>query len=123
MLIEDFYFIDSIKTEAGNHLSASVRINKDHNIFKGHFPGDPVTPGVCLIQIIKELTQKLTGVILRLKTTKNVKFMSIINPELDPNLEISIEMENTAEDFLVKSVILNGDTVSVKFSGIFQTAA
>ena len=59
MLLKDFYSIEKLeKTDEGKYM-ASIFLNSAHAIFKGHFPGNPVTPGVCMMQIIKELTQKI----------------------------------------------------------------
>ena len=79
-LLNDFYIIlDSKSTENG--ISVMVKIDKNHSIFQGHFPNHPVTPGVCTMQIIKELSEKHFGKELMLKTARNVKFMAIFNPE------------------------------------------
>ncbi len=57
MLLKDLYKIKSF-TYADGKVNTEVIINKDHEIFTGHFPDNPVMPGVCMIQIIKELTEK-----------------------------------------------------------------
>jgi len=52
MLLQNFYKIkDSKTTEKG--FIYSININEKHEVFKGHFPDNPVVPGVCLIQIMK----------------------------------------------------------------------
>ncbi|MBQ0740088.1 3-hydroxyacyl-ACP dehydratase, partial [Aquimarina celericrescens] len=56
MLLKDFYKTNTLIT-VGNISTVTITINKNHKIFKGHFPGNPVTPGVCMIQIIKELAE------------------------------------------------------------------
>jgi len=57
MLIKNLYKIESFHYK-NQQLKAEIFINKEHEIFKGHFPNNPVMPGVCMIQIIKELTEK-----------------------------------------------------------------
>lgn len=79
MLRDDFYFV----TETGKNSSSAVyhiRLNPSHAIFKAHFPGEPVTPGVCLIQMGRELAEDFIGRLLRLKFLKNVKFLSVLSP-------------------------------------------
>ena len=60
MLIEGLYSTETFdKNEEG--ISAQIKLNPKHEIFKGHFPGKPIMPGVCMIQIIKELTERSLG--------------------------------------------------------------
>jgi 3-hydroxyacyl-[acyl-carrier-protein] dehydratase len=35
-----------------------IELNPTHAIFSGHFPNNPILPGVCALQIAKELLQK-----------------------------------------------------------------
>ena len=51
---DDFYTIEA-STHDEDTLVYSIVINKDHDIFNGHFPSNPVTPGVMQMEIVKEL--------------------------------------------------------------------
>lgn len=119
-LLNDFYTIQEFnKTETG--VSAGIKINKEHSIFEGHFPNQPVTPGVCTMQIIKELSEKWSGEKLMLKTARNVKFMAIINPELNEKVQFEIQFEQIEDDELsVKSTVSIDENPALKFSGSFQ---
>lgn len=119
MLIENLYTIKSLKTDALNS-KASIFINKEHDIFKGHFPSNPVMPGVCMIQIIKELSEKVLGVTLFMEKASNIKFMALINPEETPNLELEITIVKVDDVYKIKSGTRFGDTVALKFSGVFK---
>ena len=44
MLIEGLYTTDHFSFE-DNTVNASITLNNDHDIFKGHFPGNPILPG------------------------------------------------------------------------------
>ena len=59
-ILTDFYTLQSYDKNEKSFV-ANIILNKDHEIFKGHFPGNPVTPGVCMMQIVKELTEEFTG--------------------------------------------------------------
>ncbi len=48
-------------------ISAMLDINKDCDIFKGHFPGHPVVPGACMLQIVKDVLEEALKVSVRLK--------------------------------------------------------
>jgi len=115
-ILTDFYTLDSYqKTENGNYI-AQINLNKDHDIFKGHFPGNPVTPGVCMMQIVKELTEEFTGKKLFLKSASNVKFMAIINPFETPELTLQLDISENGEEVKVKNTTSFGETIALKMS-------
>jgi 3-hydroxyacyl-[acyl-carrier-protein] dehydratase len=118
MLIKDLYTVTNFNT-AVDIVEASICLNKDHEIFKGHFPENPIMPGVCMIQIIKELTEKATSSDLFLSQTSNIKFMAIINPELTPDLTLTINITETEDGFKVKNTSFFGETLALKMSATF----
>ncbi|AEH01937.1 3-hydroxyacyl-ACP dehydratase [Lacinutrix sp. 5H-3-7-4] len=118
MQLQDFYKVNTIET-VENKTTANIKINKNHEIFKGHFPNNPVTPGVCMMQIIKELTEKVVSKNLFMQTSSNIKFMAIINPELTPNLDLTLDITKTDEGYKVKNVTKFEDTVALKLSALF----
>ncbi len=113
MLLADLYtikedvIIDNVQT-------AVVTLNAAHDVFKGHFPGNPVTPGVCMLQIIKELTEKRVGASLLMKKASNVKFMAVINPEKTPDLTIVNTFTDSDDIIKVKNTFQYGDTIALK---------
>ncbi len=73
-----------------------IQLNPEHTIYKAHFPGQPITPGVCIVQIAVELLEEHLNAALQLKTAKNVKFLSVISP--CENQCISYELQNISEE-------------------------
>lgn len=115
-ILTDFYTLQSHdKTENGSFI-ANIILNKEHDIFKGHFPGNPVTPGVCMMQIVKELTEEFTGKKLFLKSASNVKFMAIINPFETPELSLQLDITENETDIKVKNTTSFGETIALKMS-------
>ena len=43
-----FLFIENIVTQSENSITTSQKLTGDEDFFKGHFPGQPVMPGVLL---------------------------------------------------------------------------
>src|SRR5690606_13982500 len=119
MLIEGLYKITANEKTAEG-ISATVHLNKDHAIFKGHFPGNPVMPGVCMIQIIKELTEEATGKSLFLTVSSNIKFMAIINPEKNPDLQLIIDIAEENDEVKVKNTTTFDETVALKMGATFK---
>lgn len=121
-LFENFYDILSIRKEAENSYFAEIHLNAQHEIFKGHFPDNPVTPGVCMVQIIKELSEQILSKKLNLKSVSNIKFTSIINPFENPILELNLNFEINSKDniFKVKNSTSFHQTLALKGTLIFS---
>lgn len=119
MLLKDFYKVNNLDV-ADNVATANITINKDHEVFKGHFPGNPVTPGVCMMQIIKELTEQVVNEKLFMQASNNVKFMAIINPEVNPDLVLTLNISEVDGLFKVKNITKFDDTVALKLSTTFR---
>ena len=108
------------KTE--NSYQVLIELNKNHSIFEGHFPGNPVTPGVCMIQIIKELVEEITQQKWRLNKLSNVKFMAIINPQEHPILHISLDIQKYHNRLRVKGMTVYESVVALKLSAEFENS-
>lgn len=50
-------------------------------IYAAHFPEMPITPGVCQIQIVKELLEEYLNKTLTIQGVRNAKFVSVLSPE------------------------------------------
>lgn len=81
MLLEDFYTVVDLKTVDAQAFEALVMINADHAIFNGHFPNFPVTPGVAMLQIIKNCLESHLEQSLMLQSSSSIKFLSLVNPK------------------------------------------
>lgn len=69
MLINDFYRI-----VARGEKSITIQLEPSHPIYAAHFPGNPITPGACLVRIAEEL---VSGCMLSIT---NLKFMRPVLP-------------------------------------------
>ncbi|OEK09632.1 3-hydroxyacyl-ACP dehydratase [Flavivirga aquatica] len=112
-MLENLYKINNLEA-IDNSITANITINKDHVIFKGHFPDNPVMPGVCMMQIIKEITESIVEKKLFTRSASNIKFMAIINPFITPKLELKLDISETDEGYKVKNISKFEDTVALK---------
>jgi len=69
-----------------------------------------------MMQIVKELTEEITGSKLFLKTASNVKFMAIINPFETPDLTVQLDINEGEDEIKVKNTTLFGETIALKMS-------
>lgn len=66
----------------------NIILNPDHLIYKAHFPGQPVTPGVCILQMLQELLSVQYDKQLFIKNIKNAKFISVMSPVTDSRVSV-----------------------------------
>ncbi len=62
-----FRFIDSIVEIGDDTIRAEYHFSEDHDFYRGHFPGNPVTPGVILIEAMAQTGVVALGIYLLLK--------------------------------------------------------
>ena len=55
-MLDDFYTLSQIEPQGEGKYICRITLNPAHPICGGLLPGNPITPGVFMIQIIKELT-------------------------------------------------------------------
>jgi 3-hydroxyacyl-[acyl-carrier-protein] dehydratase len=121
MLLKDFYKVISLEKNDSQKYLAIIFVNEKHEVFRGHFPGNPIMPGVCMMQIIKELTEQITEQTLVLQTLTNVKFMALINPEVTPELRLELDIAFTDSDLIkVKNTTFFNETVALKLSSVYK---
>ena len=119
MLMNDFYTTDNMQQQE-NSFSCKIIFNAAHDIYKGHFPGQPVVPGVCMMEIVKELLQQQVGKILLLHNAGNIKFLQLITPDVQPIVNISWK-EN--ENGYTANASFNLDTTALfKLNGNYEVS-
>jgi len=132
MLMDDFYTIidrveaDDVKGSAleksGKRYDFTIKLNPDHPVYGGHFPGNPIVPGVCQVQMIKELTTVILKKEVNLSQSDNIKFLSMIRPNETPLLKVSIDIREKETDFWNVTVTISKDEqVFLKFKGLMCT--
>lgn len=99
-----------------------LRLDPSHPIFQMHFPSTPITPGMCLVQILGELIERKTGRKLELKRIVNLKFIHPLSPKESPLLTVGFEsLEATEEESIhAKGTITANEQIATKFSVIFK---
>ena len=115
MLKNKFYHVVSSEEQSGSSFKTILQINKEHEIFKGHFPSTPVVPGVCMMQMIKELIEEKVNKKLQLTNAANIKFLSVINPIDNSTIDVEIKFSITVDSVKADAVISVNNTPYFKF--------
>lgn len=89
MLLNNFFMLHEMQQDTGS-LLAVISIDPAHRIFEGHFPGQPVVPGVCMVQIVKELLEQASGQALLLSEAGQIKFLQLLVPENGSRIDVTI---------------------------------
>lgn len=92
-------------TPTDDGMVCHVSLLPDCIIYKAHFPKRPITPGVCIVQMAKELIETYLERAYEISEIKNVKFLYILSP---------IESPEVIFTFSKVDVDTTGNTVSAK---------
>jgi len=120
MLQGDFYTVSDVNVD-GNALKANLILNVKHKIFEGHFPGHPVVPGVCMMQMVKDMLELQLDRETRLEKASTMKFLNMINPEVNNAVKIEVK-QSIADDgkINVDAQLFGEGMVFFKFKGVFH---
>lgn len=113
MNLKNFYTIQARKLIDKDTLSVTLQINKEHEVFTGHFPTHPVVPGVAMLQIIKELTEGHHNTALFMQSANRVKFLNLVNPFQKEQLvfQLTFQLEESALKVKNSTTFVDGTTV------------
>jgi 3-hydroxymyristoyl/3-hydroxydecanoyl-(acyl carrier protein) dehydratase len=64
-----------------NEISADVHVPQDSPWFDGHFPGQPILPGVAQIGMVCDAIQKTRNRNVRVSGVRRVRFKRLIRPD------------------------------------------
>ena len=118
LLSNDFFYVQSSSHTNGT-ISAHLQLNAEHRIFEGHFPGQPVVPGVCMVQIIKELLETALGTTLQLRKADHIKFLAVIDPRRSVDIDAAIRYTRVEDNYEVTASFFKGEIVYLKLKGNF----
>ena len=59
---DPFRFVDEILEVDEDHIVARYRFRPDADFYRGHFPGDPITPGVILLESLAQVGVVALGI-------------------------------------------------------------
>ena len=107
-LLDSLYTIVSDCTVDNGH-EFDLKLNPEHFIYKAHFPGEPITPGVCIMQIAVELFEVALNTPIALNCVKNIKFLRIISPNEVTEVKYSLQKITKEEGALKVQVTVSAN--------------
>lgn len=100
-------------------IKAVLQVDIHHDIFKGHFPGQPVLPGACMLQMVREVLEDTLSRKLTLKKADNLKFLQVIDPTANNILDLALNYSITEDGVRSNATLSCGGTACFKFQGTF----
>lgn len=123
MLLNDFFIINNLEISV-SEINAELEIICNHKIFEGHFPGHAVVPGVCMMQIIKEILENSLQIKTNLINANEMKFLSIVAPEKNNKINATIKYSRNENDTIqVVAMLFKNELIHFKFKGQFSSVS
>ena len=86
---EPFRFIDEIVELDQEHIVATYTFREDQDFYRGHFPGNPVTPGVILVETMAQAGVVALGLYLASRELPREEFEKLVTVFTDADVEFS----------------------------------
>jgi 3-hydroxyacyl-[acyl-carrier-protein] dehydratase len=120
MLQGDFFEINDLEVQDFT-IKADLEINAHHKIFQGHFPEQPVVPGVCMMQMVKEIMEQVTQRKTNLVKAGEMKFLAVIDPTQNNIIQATLKYAVEEGDCIsVSATLFKNELVHFKFKGVFK---
>lgn len=108
----------------GNSATYRCRLHPEAPVFKAHFPGFPVLPGVLTLKMVVDAinaSQFFSTQTLTVQSIGNAKYLAVVNPQETQEVEINVALkaEKNADEpavFQFKATVQNGETRFATFS-------
>lgn len=106
----DNLFIIRSTEETENGFTAWLRCNPSHPVYQVHFPGNPITPGACLLQMACKILQQKMGKPLYLKASKNIKYINVLIPAEEKEVRFDFSHLATTETECKAQLVIADET-------------
>lgn len=117
MRLKDDFFTLTKSEATADGARLTIRLNAGHSIYRAHFPGNPITPGACIVQMVGELAEETVGKKLSLSLAGNVKFLATIIPEQSPELQVDMSIAPQDDRTMkVRATVADGNRTYAKLS-------
>ena len=122
MKLQDNLFTILSQQEVEGLPTFQLCIYPEWPIYQAHFPGHPITPGVCIVQMVQELLGLALNRDVMLRKAKNVKYLAIISPDEVSELTVSFTKMEEQEDGSLKvhAQVTGSETIYTKLSATFE---
>ena len=86
---EPFRFLDEIVELDDEHIVARYTFREEEDFYRGHFPGNPLTPGVILVETMAQAGVVALGLYLASHQLPREEFEKLVTVFTDADVEFS----------------------------------
>lgn len=122
MRLEDSYYQIVRETVEGREGRFRIRLLPDCPVYRGHFPGNPVSPGVCNIRTIQECACRVAGERLFIATIKRCRLTALVSPAICPELDVEVRLSPADTSFTVEARMTEAGVTYVEYTGEMRSA-
>ena len=103
--------IDTIYSQAEDNGdgSCTFSVPGDFSGYRGHFPGNPILPGIVQLSFIRRLAERRLGIPLRLAGVRRIKYLRLITPDLPVTLTLELEPAEKEDTWAANASIVNSE--------------
>jgi 3-hydroxyacyl-[acyl-carrier-protein] dehydratase len=113
-----FLFVDKVVDRTENSIKTTLKVTGQEDFFKGHFPGNPIMPGVLLQEALFQSGAALMagraggglGVVTRVQ---NAKFKNMVRPGDELEMEVQLTESISNAHYMKGTTKVDGKTVLV----------
>ncbi len=99
-----WYVLKNLNQADSKEISADIKVPRDSTWFSGHFPGDPILPGIAQLGMVFDAIHQLGNQNMKISSINRVRFKQIIRP--DDHLKIiAVPRENYAESYSFRIMV------------------
>lgn len=115
MMLQDDLYTLSRESDQGETFCFRATINPQHPLFTGHFPGQPILPGVCTLAILRDCVAEICGYGVRFAQIRECKFTAPVDPSRHTELKCLLTIDGTT----VQATVMAEDVVVLKLKATF----
>ena len=90
----NFYSVIRQEQLQDSEFEVEVKLYPEHEIYNGHFPLQPIVPGVCTLTVIKECLEALLKRDVVFDSIKECKFLSALSPKPDLTIKMNLLVDD-----------------------------
>lgn len=118
MKLEGYYYTLLNIEYQENAAIYHVSLRPECDVYRGHFPGNPVCPGVCNMQMVKECVENMTGKRLYASMVRQCRLTAVATPDVCSRLDVKISIQSADyTHYAVKASIYDEQRIYMDYKG------
>lgn len=118
MRLRDSYYKVWSAHYGGETALFHVELLPECDVYRGHFPGHPVCPGVCNMEMLKECMEEAVGVKMVIDTIKQCRMTSVASPDICSELDILMSIQSSGETrWAVQAKLYDAERTYMEYKG------